>query len=498
MTPRPNILFLMSDQHNARCLGCEDHPNVRTPNLDRLASRGVRFSRAYCSNPICAPSRISFVTGQYCHTHGLIGNDVFEFDDRNADTLGARLRRHGYQTALVGKAHMVRAWDDEAYEHLRYCDLCDADRADPRRHHYFHYLIENGLADMYEDGNLPRDHPAIRNRCGVAALPYEHSIEHWTGQESLAFLRDRDRRRPFFLHMSFERPHPHWTPAAEYADLYDPNDIVLGPSADDWFEHRWAGRPAHITRMVANRMRDVSRRDVQTALAHHYALITCIDMEMGRVLDYLEAEGELDNTIVVYTADHGDFAGDHGLIMKNIGIYESIHRIPFMIAWPGGQQNQCRDTIVESVDVLPTLCALADVPCPPAVDGRSILPELLGQGNGKDQALCEWDFPAPQRFVNALRTRRHRLVYYSHDLGGELYDHDTDPEEMHNLYDDPAQAATRLELLERLFDQVNRFRRRTDFDLDRRLDEKWALSPTRLLHKRCGKWSDIARLYGLD
>ena len=236
MTQRPNILFLMSDQHNAQSMGCAGHPVVRTPNLDRLAEQGVRFTRAYCNNAICAPSRISFVTGQYCHTHRILGNDNFELQDANPNTLGAVLRRHGYQTAQIGKAHMVGAWDREAYEHIRYCDLCDADRRDPRKHHYFRYLIEHGLADQYEDGNLPPDHEAHHSQkcCGIASLPYEHTVECWTGDQTLAFLRQRDRRRPFFVHMSFERPHPNWTPAREHADLYAPADITLGPDAVDW------------------------------------------------------------------------------------------------------------------------------------------------------------------------------------------------------------------------------------------------------------------------
>ena len=109
-------------------MGVAGHPNVKTPTFDRIAARGVHFSRACCNNPICAPSRLSFVSGQYCHTHGVVGNDNFDLDDLNPNTLGAVLRRHGYQTAQIGKAHMIKKWDTEAYEHIRYRDLCDADR----------------------------------------------------------------------------------------------------------------------------------------------------------------------------------------------------------------------------------------------------------------------------------------------------------------------------------------------------------------------------------
>jgi len=495
MTRRPNVLFLMSDQHNAGSMGVAGHPTVRTPNLDRIAAEGIHFTRAYCNNPICAPSRMSFVTGQYPHTHRMLGNYVFEFDDTNSATLGATFRRYGYQTALVGKGHMVKKWDDEAYEHIRYCDLCDAVRQDPTQHHYFKYLIDHGLADMYEDGTLPPDHEARRRWCATAKLPYEHTVEHWTGEESLAFLKGRDRRRPFLLHMSFERPHPNWTPAAEHANMYDPDAIPLGPDAADWWENRWAGRPEFITRMITNRMRGRTQMDLKKALAHHFALVTVIDMEIGRVLDYLREEGELDNTIVLYAPDHGDFAGDHGVCDKNVGIYESIHRIPFLLSYHGGPKGVTRDAIIESVDVFPTLCQLADVPAPDGMDGRSIVPEAEGRSEGKAEAVCEWDFPPPQRRVNAIRTRRYRLVFYSHELGGELYDHETDPYEMYNKWDDPSYREIRLELLERLYDQVNRYARKTDRDICAILREQDRNTPTQLIQKSGKKWSELQRLW---
>ena len=494
MNKQPNIVFLMSDQHNAASMSCAGHPNVKTPTMDWIAENGVRFTSAYCNNPICSPSRVSFVTGQYPHTHGILGNNNFEMDDCNPDTLGAILRRRGYQTAKIGKSHMIKKWDEEAYEHIRYCDMCDADRKDPTTHHYFKYLIDNGIADMYEDGGLPPGHEAHTNGCGIAALPYEHGIEHWTGEESIAFLENRDANKPFFLHMSFERPHPNWTPSAEHAGMYNPEDIQLGPDACDWWENKWAGRPDFIMGYMAGAMgRYKNQGMLKKALAYHFALVTVIDMEMGRVVDFLKETGELDNTIIVYSADHGDFAGDHGVCDKNIGIYESIHRIPFLLMYPGGPKGVETDGIIESVDLLPTLCELAGVPLPEGVDGRSVVREAEGTGEGKSFAICEWDFLSPQRRINAIRTSRHRLVYYSHVQGGELYDHKTDPYEMHNLWDRPEHQGARLELLELLFDQVNLYSRKSDFDSDARRNDEERLMPTSLIHGGAVKWSEIVK-----
>ena len=234
--------------------------------------------------------------------------------------------------------------------------------------------------------------------------------------------------------------------------------------------------------------------DLKRILACHFALVTVIDMEMGRVLDHLRAVGDLENTIVVYTADHGEFAGDHGTCDKNIGIYESIHRIPFILSYPGGSAGAVRDGIIESVDLFPTLCELADVPGPCGMDGRSIVPELEGRGEGKAHAICEWDFPEPQRRVNAIRTQRHRLVYYGHDKGGELYDHELDPYEMHNRWHDPDYRDLRIELMEQLFDQVRSYSCKTDFDRDPALGADNALTATYLIHKQSRKWSELQRL----
>lgn len=498
MNSRPNILFIMSDQHNANSAGFAGHPNVRTPNLDALAAQSVQFNKAYCNNPICSPSRVCFITGQYAHTHQIVGNNNFELEENNPHTLGAVLRRHGYQTAMIGKDHTVQRWDEEAYEHIRYVDLTDASRLDPRTNHYFQYLIDHGVADLYEDGTLPPDHENNTRGCAIAKLPYEHTNEHYTGEESLKFLQNRDTRRPFYLQMSFERPHPNWMPSPEHANLYNPDEIELGDDAIDWWGNQWAGRPEFIQQIVARLMKNRSQQDLKRMLAHHFALITVIDMEIGRVLDYLRETGEIDNTIIIYTADHGDFAGDHGICNKNIGIYESIHRIPLLLHYPGGPQGKAVDGIVESIDLFPTLCELADVPAPSTCEGSSLIPVAENKSDGKPFALCEWDFPAPQRFVNALRTERFRLVYYGHEKGGELYDHQNDPHEMQNLWDHTDYQKTRMELMEVLFDQVNKYRRKSDFDTDAIKGAARRLSPTALIHKGCRKWSDIAKTAGIE
>jgi len=235
-------------------------------------------------------------------------------------------------------------------------------------------------------------------------------------------------------------------------------------------------------------------RECKKALAHHFALVTCIDMEIGRVLDYLEETGELDNTVIVYSADHGDFAGDHGTCDKNIGIYESIHRIPFLLNYPGAPAGVTRDGIIESVDMFPTLCELAGVPAPSTIEGESVLPVAEGASAGKAEAICEWVYPPPQCNTNAIRTQRYRLVFYSHEIGGELYDHDTDPYEMYNRWDDPDYRDARMELMERLYDRVNQYARRSDRETDKAASYRDRFTERELLQRRNKKWSQIQAL----
>jgi len=492
MKNRPNILFLMSDQHNANCLGVTGKRNVRTPNLDALAKSGVRFERAYCNNPICSPSRISYFTGQYPHTHGMIGNNNYDFKGDTPDTMAMLFRKYGYQTALIGKSHMVGKWDREGFEHIRYCDLTDADSRDVLTNHYFKYLVDHGLGDMYEDGSIASGSEYHKKHYGVADLPYEHSIEHWTGEETLKFLKNRDGRRPFFAHMSFERPHPNWRIAPELLNMYKSEDIILPECKTDAYEHEFASKPEYIRKILLDRR--VPQEHLRKILAIYYTLITAIDAEIGRVFKYLKDKGEFDNTIIVYVADHGDFGGDHGLYDKNVGIYESIHRIPFILKYPGCKKKVVDDAIIESIDLYSTFCHLCDIPVPEHVEGESIIPIINNNAPGREFALAEWDWSPPHTRINAIRTKDFRLVYYGGETGGELYHNAEDPGEIYNLWNDPDYLKIRAQLMEMLFEQVAKYAKRTTKFLDKQKSLETKTCITNLIHKRCRKWSDVKKM----
>ncbi|NOU94089.1 sulfatase-like hydrolase/transferase [Paenibacillus sp. LMG 31456] len=497
MNTRPNVLYIMADQFHADCLGIAGR-QVRTPQLDQLAHEGVMFKQAYCNNPICAPSRTTFITGQYPHTHGILGNDIYEMNDRNEHTLSAMFRRTGYQTALIGKSHMIGAWDREGFEYLRYCDLCDCDRNDPLQNHYFKYLHDLGIANLYDLGTMKPEHPGSRVRAFESMIPEQHSLETWTGDETLQFLKNRDERRPFFAHMSFQRPHEPYTVPFDSGLLYDPDSIQLPSGVIDLFERKFAGKP-EIMRKLADTFGGMpyipeSEADLRRQLAFYYSLITRIDEQIGRVLDHLRQTGEYYNTTIIFTSDHGDFAGDHGMVNKNIGIYESIHRIPFILKYPGGPSGLMKAGIMESVDMFPTLCELCEVPIPDGIDGRSLKPVIEENLPGKLYTVCEWSSPRYEVNVNAIRTDRYRLVYYGQGEG-ELYDHANDPDELDNCFTDPVYTTVRLQLQEQLIDHINQYHTKSSTAKSKAVSLKSRNTMTRMVHTGQRNWDEIKHLY---
>lgn len=497
--PRPNVLWIMSDQHHASCLGHAGRA-VRTPNLDAIAARGVRFNRAYCNSPICAPSRVSMITGQYPRTHRHLGNKLYDYHQQNSYTLSAVARRSGYQTAIIGKAHMLGEWDREGFEYIRYCDLCDADLNDPLSAHYFRYLYDHGLAESYDLGNLPPGHPGKETRPFISQIPHEHSVERWTGDETLGFLKARDARRPFFLQMSFQRPHAPLGPPPERAKLYHPDEIDIPESSSDLFDRGFSTKPEFQRRHIQVRGSGYpyvpsDEADLQRHLAYYYCLISMIDEEVGRVCDYLATTDQLKHTAIVYTADHGDFAGEHGLMQKNLGIYEAVHRIPLLLVYPGSPVGAQVGSLVESIDLYPTLCQITGMEAPETIEGTSLISTLEGTCDAKEAVYCEQSDVRSDGMIHAVRTRDFRLVYYDHNASGELYDLRSDPMELVNRFDDPTLRTSRLEMTERLLRYLMKYEKRSDKAHDRRLDERYRNALTQQLHKERITWSDVSRTY---
>ncbi len=434
---RPNIVYIMADDHAAHAIGCYGSRINRTPNIDRIAQEGVRFDNCFCTNGICGPSRATIITGKYSHVNGFKTNhDKF---DGSQQTFPKLLRRAGYKTAMVGKWHLV---------------------SDPTGFDYWNILPGQGAyidPVMIEMGEK-------KKRTGyVTDLITDTAID---------FIRGRDKDAPFCLMCHHKAPHRNWIPDAKHGSMYENEDIPEPETFKDDYAHRSRAAAEAEMRVV----RDLTPEDLkqdppaglsEEALGHwkyeryikdYLRVIASVDDNVGRLLDALEKEGLAENTLVVYTSDQGFFLGDHGWFDKRFMFEESL-RMPFLARLPGmaapGTVN--RDMIL-NVDFAPTFLDAAGVKAPEDMQGRSFLPVLRGH-TPKDWRTAMYyqyyEFPQPHHVYPhyGVRTARHKLVHY--DLPGkidewELFDMEKDPHELNSVYADAAYQDVVKDLKERM------------------------------------------------
>ncbi len=457
----PNVLFLFSDQFNTRCLSCAGHPDVKTPNLDRLAAEGMRFENAYAQSPICTPSRVSFLSGLYPSTHGYYGLYGRE-PDQPMTSLFNHFKTHGYRTGALGKLHTPRYWIERDCQFV-YDEFIE----------YPKYLEGAG----YYDKNDNRRFTDWRDG-GSSAIPLNLSCEVALAQQTIRFLRNEgepaDRGSadsPWFAWVSFSRPHSPLTPSEPFASMYPPESIDLPPSADpDILEQQ-----PHRIRQVPRTHLPPNREDIRKMVSAYLGLVSQVDYAIGLIIQELERQGLLDNTIIVFSADHGDYAGEHGLWSKIGGISSrAITRIPLIVKHPTSTQvGSVSHAIVEAIDMFPTLCQMVGLPLPNHVQGRSFKSLLDGKRESiRDSALTE------NAYRKALATSQWRYVANIEDQPDELYHQQQDPWEIHNLIDDPDYAEVARDMLRMLMNRVVQARRpvtmfndgkwRHDYDQDGR------------------------------
>ena len=454
---RPNVLFLISDQHNAKFLGCGGIVPVKTPNLDRLAREGVRFTNAVTNSAICTPSRMSYFSGQYVHNHGYYG--LSGPNPGGLPTVLGHFRRAGYKTAAIGKIHCPLGWiekDSDIYREVY--ERITVDRRSP----YDDYLRRLGLKELRDDDFLQEQGPAPTGQhveARPSRLPYKHSVEGWCVQEATKFIESCGKQ-PWIMQVSLPRPHQIFTPSQNFWDLYPDNKIWLPPNTNADLSNKAPhlkqvrlsyNNPAGMFFEPKNYEALKNRRQ------HGYiSCVTQVDHAVGELLDFLDRKGLAKNTIVIYTSDHGDFGCEFGLLEKVPGICaDAVCRIPSIWRWPGHiQAGQVCDRIVQPVDVAPTFCALAGLPSMPTADGEDITPLL----HGEDREIHKIGV-TEHPWSKAVLKGHWRLVYYpkgyfgekQNDFG-ELYNLDDDPWEMKNLYFDPRYRNKVAELKNDLLD----------------------------------------------
>lgn len=491
---RPNILLITSDQQHWNTLGCRN-PEVKTPNLDRLAAQGLLFERAYCPNPTCTPTRASLITGQYPSTHGAwsLGTKLEE----TRPTIGATLQSVGYDCALIGKAHFQPLRSTaahislESYPILRDLDFWRAfsgpfygfnhieitrPHADETHvgQHYAIWMEENGLPDWAEH---------FRSQCMEwdfdPGHPHAPQLHRWTLPEqfhSNTWITDRacariDQARaddqPFFLWASYFDPHPPYLVPAPWDTMYDPAEVTVpevtpgehdrnpphfgltqqpDPDFSAWQETPMGNHGFH------SHLQD--RDELAKDIAVYYGMISFMDQQIGRLLDHLDAQGLTENTLVVFTTDHGHFFGHHGMIAKGAFHYEDAIKVPLLARWPGHLPAGQATTALQSlVDLPATFLAAAGMAVPTWMQGVNQLPVWTGeQATARDHVLVEFRHQPTALHLRTYVDERYKLTTYYRQDYGELFDLVEDPGEVRNLWDDPAAAALKARLLKALID----------------------------------------------
>lgn len=438
--PRPNILWICTDQQRGDTL---DWPG--TPNLAKLSASGVTFTRTYCQNPICTPSRASFMTGCYpSHIH-VHRNGNAGFPAELAPLLLPHiLREAGYDTGLVGKLHLSAAFNrveqrpDDGYRIFEWTHHPKPESFWPVEHHAYQRWLRDKGANW--DKLYRRQQPA--------GMPAELHEVAWAG-ERIRSLAKGELRGPWFASMHVFAPHPPHDPSPEFlsrvrtADL--PHPLFRESDLHSRFDHIDHQSPKPQTPEAL---------DWKNRRAAYYAQIEQIDYEVGRILDSIDRA----NTIVVFTSDHGEMLADHGLVHKGARFYEGAVRVPLIISWPGRFRSGLRhDGLVELTDVLPTLLEAVGLKPSPHVQGRSLLPILQGTGTGSPRDFVRAEYYETVALPNKtrahmIRTRTHKLVRYAGTGVGELYNLAEDPDEFDNLWD--KDVRTRGLLSEQLLDEL--------------------------------------------
>ena len=457
---RPNILFIMTDDHAAHAMSCYGSRINRTPNLDRIASEGMRFDNCFVTNSICTPSRATILTGKYSHKNGV---PVFNVFDGAQPHVGKYLQSAGYHTGVVGKWHLG---------------------SQPTGFDAWTILPGQGV---YVDPFFIDPSGRLQIKGYATDVITELAID---------FLEQRPKDKPFFLKYHHKAPHREWTPDEKHRQMFagktipEPANLrddyagrsdALKKNGQRVFDHlnrrdlklqppaglqgpernRWmTGHPAEVEieeggQKKVLRGEELNRWKYQRYMQDYLACVQSVDDNVGRVLDYLDRAGLRDNTIVIYTSDQGFFLGEHGMYDKRF-MYEESLRMPFLVRWPGViKPGGVQKAIAINADFAPTFMDAAGLPVPADMQGRSLLPLFKGD------APADWRTGMYYRYYHdpghhntaahyGVRTQTHKLIHYWKQDQWELYDLTKDPQEMHNLYADSSQQQTVSKLKEEL------------------------------------------------
>ena len=487
-----NILFITSDQQRADCYGFEGR-KVKTPHLDEMARNGTRFSSCITPNLVCQPSRSSILTGLLPRTHGVSDNGIDLPATTGESGFAGTLSRHGHATGLIGKAHFTTShtfsptgtpecrgssahfgadWNGPymGFDHVELMlegHNMFPPMKPPLGHHYERWYHADGMGEertgLYRQALPPL---TDAHETWNSALPVAWHNSSWIAGRTIDYLR-RHRDQRFCLWASFPDPHHPFDAPEPWCRLHHPDEVDLPRHRElDLDQRPWwhraslEGKPQMANerlrkfREKSSRTPHQSERQLRDLIANYYGMISLIDHQVGRLKLALRDLGLLENTLIVYSTDHGDWLGDHGLLLKGPMAYEGLLRVGLLCEGPGVPQGKVVKDPVSTLDLAQTFCDYAGASLPPHVHSRSLRPLIETDCASRDFALSEWDLRASRCGVDlalcTVRTETLKLTVESNSGAGELYDLIHDPDEMVNRFGDPAYAVQQKNLMDML------------------------------------------------
>ncbi|WP_130859610.1 arylsulfatase [Gracilibacillus phocaeensis] len=434
---KPNILLITVDQMRWDCLSYLNHPAVDTPNLDQLARDGVLFQHAYSATPSCVPARVSLLTGMSQVATGRTGY-ADKVPWRYEHTIASELTKAAYHTQCVGKMHVYPTRNlcgfhnvvlHDGYMHYgRFKQQTSVAESQAETDDYLKWLQERVGSDV--------DLLDLGLDCNSSTMARPWHLEekyhptNWVTSQSIDFLRRRDPSKPFFLKMSYVRPHPPFDPPQVFLDMYKDKELP-DPPIGEWAEQ------SDLTRSGLDPVTShgtVPKDRYRRAQAAYYALITHIDHQIGRFLQAMREYGVYDDTVILFTSDHGELMGDHHLYRKSLP-YEGSAKVPFIVADPGHQLGLQKNTIVDQVvemrDIMPTLLDVAGADIPTTVEGKSVLPLCNGETPWRDYIHGEHAFG--EKSYHYITNGKEKYIWFSQTGEEQFFDLQEDPHELRNL-----------------------------------------------------------------
>jgi arylsulfatase A-like enzyme len=482
---RPNILFITADQWRGDCLSYAGHPRVRTPNLDALASEGTAFLRHYCQATPCSPARACLYTGLYQMTARVVRNGT-PLDQRH-DNIARMLRRGGYDPTQFGYSDQAvdpraTSGDDpwlRTYEGVLpgfTARLRLPDDNGP----WLSWLTARGHKVDRATIYIPQAGPCERPTTSPARYGAEETETAFLTGEFLRWLGEQPAGRPWCAHLSYLRPHPPFVVPEPYNTLYDPadplpfarhqkaaEDAALHPLVAYWHRIACRGTGHFVDGAGARTVASWEDRDFRTIRAVYWGMIAEVDAWIGRLVKALKDAGQWDDTIVVFTADHGEQMGDHWTLGK-FGFFDASYHVPLIVRAPGREAGRTVRDFTESVDILPTILDLAGLAAPGHLDGQSLAPYLSGSAPATPRDAVHWEYdfrevatgraqnhfglPIDALNLAVIRDERTKYVHFAGGLPPLLFDLDEDPAECVDRAGDPAYQPRRLDMAERLLD----------------------------------------------